>query len=68
MRNNPSIKYCIKVIYGKPVAYLVDTEQALAFRRLTGRKTVSRSDMLAITELTNVTFTPVFDPALVEAL
>jgi hypothetical protein len=60
--NNPNIiNYYSKEVYGNILYYLDNPTKALAFRALTSKKTLTLDDMAAITALTGVTFTRVFE-------
>lgn len=57
-----TIKYYSKEVYGKTMFYFADAEQALCWRILTNRKTITGSEMGHLAELTGVTFERVFGP------
>lgn len=46
-----TIQYYIKDVYGLPCMYIANAEQANAIRKLTGRKTISKSDIQALNSL-----------------
>lgn len=56
------LQYCTRQVYGNTLYYLADKDQAIQFRGLTGKKTITSLDMTLLTKLTGVTFERVFEP------
>lgn len=57
-----TLKYYTKQVYGKTVIYLADDLDAHNWHMLSGRKTITSSDMTNLTALTGVQFERVFEP------
>jgi hypothetical protein len=53
---NKELKTQYKSYYGKDYWILEDKHKRLAFKRLTGRKTITNSDIICLNEITNGDF------------
>lgn len=60
--SSASIDYYTREVFGNRLNYLSDSRQAMQWNSLTGRKTISNSEMAVLTNLTGATFTRVFEP------
>lgn len=56
-----TINYYSKEVYGQTLFYLASQADANTWHRMTGRKTITSSDMAYMEVLTGVTFERVFD-------
>lgn len=56
-----TINYYSKEVYGNTLYYLADKTQAWTWRNMTGKKTITSSEMAHLTSLTGVTFNRVFE-------
>ena len=55
------LQYYVRNVYGTPTTYLVDSPAKQHVINLTGRKTLTASDVIAL-EALGFTFKQVFDP------
>lgn len=60
--SSATIDYYTKSVFGRNVCYLSDDRQAMQWNSLTGRKTITNSEMAVLTNLTGATFNRVFEP------
>jgi hypothetical protein len=58
-----TINYYCKDVYGQTLYYIENDYHAQLWRSLTGRKTITRQDISALTTLTGVVFKQILDPA-----
>lgn len=56
-----NIEFYKKEVYGNPLFYIKDSVMAAHFRKLTGKKTITKYEMHELTALTGVTFTQVMN-------
>lgn len=56
-----TINYFTKEVYGATLYYLANPMQAQQFAWLTGRKTISETQMVQLTNLTGAEFVRVFE-------
>lgn len=57
-----TIEYYTKQVYGNTLRYLVDSNTAIQWYHISGRKTIDEGDMKSLSDMTGVQFKRVFEP------
>ena len=57
-----TLEYYVKTVYGNDLIYFADLRSANLWHAMTGKKTITTSEMEQLTRLTGVQFTRVFEP------
>ena len=57
-----TINYYSKDVFGQRLYYLADPAKAIHWQNISGKKTITQSEMAICTKLTGATFERVFEP------